>query len=327
MQTTPTSIYQVPVTFLPEATTEQKDAFQAWAISELSGCVGVEEYQMTEAEIDAVLGDKAFSGSSVDSETYDIIEAYQASLNLGCTLYVNAEEFPLLQSEFSQSYWQELSVLGEPALLENKSWNEEWKKHFSPILVPSFINVVPTWWVGESKEKILKINPGQAFGTGQHATTFLCLQALSQLSLNILPNPRMLDFGCGSGILGLAMKMIYPQGHYDFVDIEDLAMDETRRNHEENLLSLENSRLLLGQEFKFSSQAYDIIAANILLNTILDFKTQLLSSLRPKGHLLLSGILETQVEELTNALKSTNQNLKIQETKQDGWSCIVVSKA
>ena len=72
---------------------EDKAAFQFWASTQLPGCLGVEEYQMTEAEIDQVLGQKAFSGSSVDNETYDLIEAYQKNLNPPCVLYIAQAQY------------------------------------------------------------------------------------------------------------------------------------------------------------------------------------------------------------------------------------------
>ena len=137
-------------------------------------------------------------------------------------------------------------------------------------------------------------------------------------------NGRLLDFGCGSGILGVAVKKIYPKWNFDFVDIEEQALIETKYHHEYNNLDLENSRMQLGSDFIFEPQTYNIIMANILLNTILEFLPQLLFSLRSNGVIIFSGILVAQQDELVASVKVLAPNCGITHEEKDGWVCLMV---
>ena len=317
------TVYRSDFTFFEHTSIEEKSNFMAWAAADLAGCLGVKEYELTESEIDEILGDKAFSGSSVELETYEIIEKRQQDFQKFCSLYLKGESLSETQKILRSFPWCTLGVLGEALPLVETSWEHEWKKHFAPIEIGQSLSVVPIWWESYqgSAAVVVKINPGQAFGTGQHATTYLCLKFLVNLKNVFAPGDEgnFLDFGCGSGILGVAFKKFRPLGKYDFVDIEELALEESKYHHEYNDLPLNNSHFYLGEDFTFIEKKYDVIVANILLNTIVDFLPSLLSSFKSGGYLILSGVLENQEDELINHIKKISPSAKFLCEKKDGW--------
>ncbi|MDH4467674.1 MAG: 50S ribosomal protein L11 methyltransferase [Bacteriovoracaceae bacterium] len=318
-------VFRSDFTFFDHISLDDKSHFLAWAAADLVGCVGVKEYELSEAEIDQILGDMAFSGSSVDLATYEIIEQRQQEFQKFCSLYLEAESLGETQEILRSSPWCEIGVLGEALPLVDTSWEHEWKKYFAPIDIDQSLSVVPLWWesehVGAHAEVVLKMNPGQAFGTGQHATTFLCLKFLVGLKNLVAANNagNFLDFGCGSGILGVAYKKFRPTWNFDFVDIEELALEESKKHHEYNEMNLTSSHFYLGENFSFKKNKYDVIVANILLNTIVDFLPLLLSSLKGGGFLILSGVLESQEEELMTHVKNLSKDAKFICERRDGW--------
>src|SRR5690606_10010880 len=124
-----------------------------------------------------------------------------------------------------------------------EDWNAEWKKHYSPIKVNELLEVIPSWkddYVSTTSQKIF-INPGMGFGTGSHETTFLCLKLFTEelLSNNI---ETVLDFGCGSGILGLSTFLFFPEARVDFYDIDLEANKNCFDNAEINKLASKSFR-------------------------------------------------------------------------------------
>ncbi|OFZ53507.1 MAG: hypothetical protein A2328_02140, partial [Bdellovibrionales bacterium RIFOXYB2_FULL_36_6] len=211
-----------------------------------------------------------------------------------------------------------------------KKWEngiEEWKKFFSSVHVSKNINIYPIWQLNESnrydKDKIF-INPGQGFGTGGHETTWMCLKLLDELTkLQSSLKGECLDLGCGSGILGIAaIKNTDLLVTFSDVDVE--AMDNCLENLTFNFKDqdLEGHCLVIRERLN-QDKTYDLIFANILEQVLLKEKFFLLKSLNRNGYLILSGLLNDQLDNIKNHYSSLEI---IQEINKNGWSAVLLRK-
>ncbi|EAR08954.1 50S ribosomal protein L11 methyltransferase [Reinekea blandensis] len=200
-------------------------------------------------------------------------------------------------------------------ILEDKDWEREWMDNFQPIPCGDRLCIVPSWLeVSSDHEVNLRLDPGLAFGTGTHPTTFLCLRWLSALET---PPKQVLDFGCGSGILGLA-SLLLGANHMDGIDIDPQAITATRNNAELNQISPDRYRVTT--DTSVLDDQYDLVLANILAGTLCDLKDSIIERLSPNGHLVLSGILEHQAAEVQRAYDA--QIAFSEPEVQDGWVCL-----
>ncbi|TNE65529.1 MAG: 50S ribosomal protein L11 methyltransferase [Bacteroidetes bacterium] len=202
-------------------------------------------------------------------------------------------------------------------LLPAQNWNEIWESNFEPVVVEDFCAVradfhppVP----GVQYE--LVINPKMAFGTGHHETTWMCLRALRDLPCQ---QARLLDFGCGTGVLAI-MAARLGAAHIEAVDIEEESFRNTLENAEINGVS-DQITARCGTLDSVQGTAFDGILANINRNVILDTLPRLSELVRPGGWLLVSGILEqdgTLVQEQAAAA-----GFNLQHSAQRGnWLCL-----
>jgi len=200
-------------------------------------------------------------------------------------------------------------------ILEDKDWEREWMDNFKPIQCGSNLWIVPSWLPAPIENAVnLKLDPGLAFGTGTHPTTFLCLQWLND---HIKGDETILDFGCGSGILGLA-ALLLGATHMDGVDIDPQAITATQNNAESN--GIDVSRFQVTTQSETLSSQYDVVIANILAGTLCDLSTQIINHLRPGASLVLSGILEHQAQTVIDAF--SHSIIFAPMTSKDGWVCL-----
>ena len=174
-----------------------------------------------------------------------------------------------------------------------QDWVRLTQSQFDPIRISDRLWIVPSWHVAPDPTAInLELDPGLAFGTGSHPTTRLCLE---WLEANIQTDTSVLDYGCGSGILAIAALKL-GAGKVLGVDIDPAAMtaaaDNARRNAVE--LRLQHSGASL-------EETYDCVVANILTNPLMLLAPLLSSRLKPDGKLALSGVLETQADQVIEA--------------------------
>ncbi len=199
--------------------------------------------------------------------------------------------------------------------IENKDWTEAWKQYFTSVDAANYI-VLPSWeaeHVQEYKDKgkiPLLIEPKSAFGTGHHATTALCLHAISSLinKNKINASQNFLDLGCGTGILGIACQKIGMKGLC--VDIDPIAMVNT----EENLIlnnALEDIAMATGSIDIVEGQ-FDIVIANILAGPLKMLAPDIIKSIKKDGALVLSGILSSQADDVCQAYASLGTPTKIE---------------
>lgn len=191
----------------------------------------------------------------------------------------------------------ELTATLAPQTYEPVDWAEHWRQHFHPIgFGPLWI--VPTWLDPPAgAERVLRIDPGMAFGTGLHATTALCLERIVELAS---PGP-VLDVGTGTGILALAALLLGAKVAVA-TDNDPDALRVARENAEVNGL-LAGLRLS-GSDVAFMKEQYPLVVANILAGPLAEMAPAMAKRVAPGGHLILSGILATQAEEVAQAYEA-----------------------
>lgn len=175
--------------------------------------------------------------------------------------------------------------------LADREWSECHKSGHGAMAFGGKLCICPSWDnAPEDVTCLIRLDPGLAFGTGSHPTTALCLEWLVAADLQ---DKRVIDYGCGSGILALAAASLGAACSCA-VDIDPQALMATRRNAENNRLA---TRIRTSTPDQIGCEPADILVANILLNPLLGLVDVFASLVRPGGKLLLSGILAVQVEE------------------------------
>ncbi len=207
--------------------------------------------------------------------------------------------------------------------LAEQDWSKNWKRHFHPRQVLPGLWVGPTWEPPRPGpgEKMLLIDPGQAFGTGQHQSTSLCLAHIRRRARSGGPLRRVLDFGCGTGILALA-ALLYGARRVVAVDRDPQALAATRAN-------AENNRLLAGLEIREQppqgpGDRFDLVLANLTAGDLARLAPYLAGRLAPGGELVLSGLLREQVEDM----RATFAALGLQERRREAdgeWAALVLA--
>ena len=174
-----------------------------------------------------------------------------------------------------------------------QNWVQLTQSQFDPIRITDRLWIVPSWHDAPHAQAInIRLDPGMAFGTGSHPTTRLCLE---WLDTHVRPAQSLLDYGCGSGILAIAAAKLGATAVLG-VDIDDKALEAARYNVEHNAVTarLQSSREALDGH-------YDVVVANILTNPLCVLAPVLSARVAPGGHLVLSGVLESQADQVIKA--------------------------
>ncbi|WP_299066832.1 50S ribosomal protein L11 methyltransferase [uncultured Psychrobacter sp.] len=186
--------------------------------------------------------------------------------------------------------------------VEDKDWEREWMTHYQPIECANNLWIVPEWLTPPNPEATnIIMDPGLAFGTGYHATTRLCLDWLTNEDLQ---DKVVIDYGCGSGILGIAALLLGARQVYA-VDIDPQAVLATKQNAERNQV---DERLLAFLPEEFNDYCaendvipVDIIAANILAKPLIGLAPYFATLIAVQGRLVLAGLIESQTEQVIDA--------------------------
>lgn len=209
--------------------------------------------------------------------------------------------------------------------IADQNWMEAWKQHYEPIPIGKRLIIIPAWLESPDSTRIpIKIDPGMAFGTGTHPTTQLCLEFVEEYfdrrASLVTHHSSLVDVGCGSGILSIAALKLGAASALD-VDIDEAAVKASRENAAANGVA-ENLSLGLGSVAevlagRFGVRQASLVLANILAPVIIRlFEAGLDELVAPDGALILSGILQEQVESVVSAARS--RGMKLVEKRQRG---------
>jgi len=207
----------------------------------------------------------------------------------------------------AQDWAEGLAVQGLQAVQE-QDWVRLTQSQFSPVEITANFWIVPSWHQPPAQAtRVIRLDPGLAFGTGTHPTTRMCLRWIAHQSLE---GQRVLDYGCGSGILAIGAAL-HGAASVDAVDIDPAAVEATLYNATANSVKLRAGLADLAQG------AYGIVLANILATPLKLLAPLLCGHLAPRGQVLLAGILERQAEELQQAYAPWCR-IEVLD-REDGW--------
>jgi ribosomal protein L11 methyltransferase len=209
------------------------------------------------------------------------------------------------------------------AFLPDQDWSENWKRFFKPVQVTPRFVVKPPWSKIRLKEgqSSIDITPAMAFGTGSHATTLLSMQALEETIKK--KGLCVLDVGTGSGILSIIAAKLGAKEVWG-IDIDGVAAENARENVEKNHVSdiVRTRKGSIGDLRK----KFDVVVANIDLKSLRRMRKPLVSHLKKKGFLILSGILEQEKERIRRHYLETRLLRWIKVTQEGEWVCLTFKK-
>ncbi len=205
--------------------------------------------------------------------------------------------------------------------IDEEDWANAWKKYFKPFRVGDKIVIKPSWEEYEMQQNdiIVELDPGMAFGTGEHETTLMCLKLLEYY---VKLGDLVFDVGCGSGILGIAAAKL-GAGKVLCVDFDEsackVASENVAINKVEHLINVKKGNLL-----DVTNEKADVIAANIIADIIMSFAKQASELLKSGGIFISSGIITEKRDDVIHGLK--NNKFSIIEVMEMGEWCAITAK-
>lgn len=216
-----------------------------------------------------------------------------------------------LKAQDTQREWGRLEC--ELKAVREEDWSSAWKQYYAPLRAGERLVVCPSWeqYVPSPGDVVLKLDPGMAFGTGGHDSTRLCMRLLEKY----LPaGARVLDLGCGSGILAVAALLLGAE-HATGVDIDEVAVRVAQENAALNGVA-GRADFLCGNLADSVSGTYDLIFANIVADVILAFLPDVRRLLAPGGVFIASGIIDTREQDVLAGLPGAG--LAVQSRLESG---------
>ena len=218
----------------------------------------------------------------------------------------------------------------EESRTEDVDWVNNWKQYFHQFCVDDIL-IIPSWEQVKPEDKdkmVIHIDPGTAFGTGMHETTQLCIR---QLRKHVKEGARILDVGCGSGILGmLALK--FGASYSVGTDLDPCAIEATKENMAENGIAEECYEVMIGNliddkktQDRVGYECYDIVAANILADVLVALTPVIAGQLKRGGIYITSGILEEKEQTVVEAVEQAGLEV-VEITRQGEWVCVTAKK-
>ena len=231
----------------------------------------------------------------------------------------------LIKSEIQQlqnTFTMEFGPLNLSITMADESGWDDWKTQYPPIPMTEHLTIIPDWaeYSPRDDERVIRIEPGIAFGTGDHPTTRLAIQAMSQ---HLTPKSTVFDVGTGSGIIALSAGALGAQSVTAF-DLDETATANARNhvamNQLESVVTVQTNNLLEGV-----AETASLIVANIITPILLRLLDDAYRCLEPKGVFIMSGIQEGEEQELINAANDVGF-VNISTTSKTGWICIICHK-
>ena len=214
------------------------------------------------------------------------------------------------------------------SFVEDSDWENNWREYYKPIPVGEKLLVVPEWEKADDIGRIpLRLDPGLIFGTGSHATTRMCLTLLEKFAA---PGRKVLDLGCGSGILGIGALQLGADSVVG-CDIDPKAPDVAEANAALNGIGTDRFKIYAGDILsdaglvKNIGTGYDIVLANIVSDVIIPLCPSAMRFMAPNGVFICSGIIEGRQEEVIRALDSAGFAVT-QHLAMEDWHCFAAVK-
>jgi len=207
--------------------------------------------------------------------------------------------------------------------LEDQAWERTWMDAYEPIQIAEKYWIVPEWMQAPEADAVnIKLDPGLAFGTGNHASTFLCLQWLGKIDVK---DKIVIDYGCGSGILGVAALLLGAKKVYA-TDIDPQAVLATKQNAELNGV-LDRLYVGLPEEFNavLADQKADVFVANILAGPLMALAAEFSTLIKSEGEFALAGVIEEQVTDVSNVYSEFFDIVEV-EKRDENWCRISGSR-
>ena len=226
-------------------------------------------------------------------------------------IFNNLKEFMENENEFMYEIFT--------AKCNDEDWQDEWKKYFHTVNITDNIVIKPSWdeYEPSDNEIVVEIDPGLAFGTGTHETTSLCVEFLEKYAQN---KKKLLDIGCGSGILMLIGKKLGVEKVVG-IDIDEKVNDVVLENFSKNGIN-ENFQVIIGNLVDDVNEKYDLVVSNILVDVLEKLLEDIEKILEKDAIVIFSGILNEKEEAFWK--KAKNYNLKqIDRKEKNNWVSLV----
>lgn len=205
--------------------------------------------------------------------------------------------------------------------VKEDDWLNNWRKFFKPMPVGEKLLINPSWFTDTDPDgrAVLNIDPGLAFGTGKHETTRLCMEALERY---VTGGEKVLDIGCGSGILGIAAVLLGAESAFG-VDIDEMAVRTANENAEVNKVA-DRFTAIAGDLVDKVDGKYDIVVANIVADAIISLSAHVGAFMKDDAVYIVSGIIDTRANDVINAVKDIFEI--VEENTLGGWYCFVLKQ-
>ena len=240
-------------------------------------------------------------------------------------VYIEPDKHPAEAAQFITSRLEDVGIPYEMEIRNTTSadWENNWRDYFRPTPVGKKLFLRPVW-VEEydpGDRKVLNIEPGLAFGTGTHETTRLCMETMEDY---VKPDTRMLDVGCGSGILSVAGRLLGAKSVLG-VDIDEIAVKVAKENGRRNGFEGDDFRMIHGDLTDKVSGKFSLVTANIVADAILALTPKIIPFLTEDGVYIVSGIIDSRADEVKTCL-SDNGFTVLEEKTDGGWVCIAARR-
>ena len=201
--------------------------------------------------------------------------------------------------------------------IDDQDWFNIWKKHYRAIPIGEVV-ILPVWEKYEGDKTVVKIDPGMAFGTGEHETTSLCIEMMQAAGV---AGKSVIDVGCGSGILGIAAHKLGARSAY-LCDIDPVAVDSAKINAKlndcEGEIDVECRDLLKQKDVRA-----DVILINIVADVLIALSADIGEHLEPGGSIILSGIIHSRLGDVEKAY--AEKGFRVAKHLEKGeWDCILL---
>jgi ribosomal protein L11 methyltransferase len=237
----------------------------------------------------------------------------------------------LAEARDAVTRWQAGGLAVDPArvrlaaAMPEAEWRDAWKKFFRVSRLTRQFVVVPSWerFAPAPDDVVIELDPGMAFGTGTHASTRLVLEEIQALADRGIAPARILDVGCGSGILTIAAARRWPAATCVAIDNDPIAVAATEDNASKNRVA---DRISASSRTVGPGEAFDLVLANIQAEVLRELREALIAHTAPGGTLILSGLLTPQAQPLGDEFAAAGMRLIHVRASTDDpqWSCAVL---